>query len=169
MTLIFKAQAHNIPASPRPERGPCPQPRKGEGVEDAPQTSVLKYLRMFSYLLILCGAVGIAVGVAVAYSAVATTALSPADAPLGALMLAVAALVSNGLAVAVGILGRMASARRERLASFRTLALVDIVATVIGLGLCYVTGAGLPTSLIFNLLLMAMSVAIANNLRKTQN
>lgn len=138
-------------------------------MKDASHNSVTRYLRMFSYLLAICGVAGLLVGAAVAWAALAQTAASPANAPLGAAMLALAALTSNGLTVAVGVLGRLSSDDPQRLTSFRTLALVDIVATVIGLGLCYATGAGLPTSLLFNLLLMAVCVVIANNLRKTQN
>ena len=47
------------------------------------------------------------------------------------------------------------------------LAVGGVVASVFGLGLCYATGGQLPTSLIFNLLLMAICVVIAGNLGKS--
>ena len=56
---------------------------------------------------------------------------------------------------------------RGRAAALRSLALAGVVASVFGLGLCYATGGQLPTSLIFNLLLMAICVVIAGNLGKS--
>lgn len=138
-------------------------------MEASPHPGATRYLRMFSYLLILCGAVSIAVGMAVAWTAVVQTTASLAAAPIGSLALAMATLIAGGLTVAVGILGRVASGRPDRLEAFRTVALVDITATVLGLGLCYALNASLPTSLLFNGLLMVVCIVISNNLRKTQN
>ena len=90
------------------------------------QTSTISwYLRMFSYLLMICGLFGLAVGGVVIYGALADGA------------------------------------------ALRSLALAGVVASVFGLGLCYATGGQLPTSLIFNLLLMAICVVIAGNLGKS--
>ena len=123
------------------------------------QTSTISwYLRMFSYLLMICGLFGLAVGGVVIYGAFADGA-SATGLPLSALVLGVAAAVANGITVAAGVLGRAAA--------LRSLALAGVVASVFGLGLCYATGGQLPTSLIFNLLLMAICVVIAGNLGKS--
>ena len=81
--------------------------------------------------------------------------------------LGVAAAVANGITIAAGVLGRAASRNPGRAAALRSLALAGVVASVFGLGLCYATGGQLPTSLIFNLLLMAICVVIAGNLGKS--
>lgn len=126
------------------------------------QTSTISwYLRMFSYLLMICGLCGLAVGGVVIYGASAT------GLPLSALVLGVAAAVANGITIAAGVLGRAASRNPGRAAALRSLALAGVVASVFGLGLCYATGGQLPTSLIFNLLLMAICVVIAGNLGKS--
>lgn len=116
---------------------------------------------MFSYLLMICGLFGLAVGGVVIYGAFAT------GLPLSALVLGVAAAVANGITIAAGVLGRAASRNPGRAAALRSLALAGVVASVFGLGLCYATGGQLPTSLIFNLLLMAICVVIAGNLGKS--
>lgn len=134
-------------------------------MEDA-QAGAFKYLRLFSYLLIICGAFGVAVGVAVLYGAFADAG-GPEGLSLGTLVLGASALVVNGLTGACGVAGRVASANPARLGRLRTLALAGIVGAVLGLGLCHVTGAGLPTSLIFSLLLMAICLAVENNLAKS--
>lgn len=124
------------------------------------QTSTISwYLRMFSYLLMICGLFGLAVGGVVIYGALADGAAAATGLPLSALVLGVAAAVANGITVAAGVLGRAAA--------LRSLALAGVVASVFGLGLCYATGGQLPTSLIFNLLLMAICVVIAGNLGKS--
>ena len=113
------------------------------------QTSTISwYLRMFSYLLMICGLFGLAVGGVVIYGALADGA-------------------ANGITIAAGVLGRAASRNPGRAAALRSLALAGVVASVFGLGLCYATGGQLPTSLIFNLLLMAICVVIAGNLGKS--
>ena len=124
------------------------------------QTSTISwYLRMFSYLLMICGLFGLAVGGVVIYGALADGAAAATGLPLSALVLGVAAAVANGITIAAGVLGRAAA--------LRSLALAGVVASVFGLGLCYATGGQLPTSLIFNLLLMAICVIIAGNLGKS--
>ena len=139
------------------------------------QTSTISwYLRMFSYLLMICGLFGLAVGGVVIYGALADGAAAATGLPLSALVLGVAAAVANGITIAAGVLGRAASRNPGRAASrnpgraaaLRSLALAGVVASVFGLGLCYATGGQLPTSLIFNLLLMAICVVIAGNLGK---
>lgn len=82
-------------------------------------------------------------------------------------MLGVAAAVANGITIAAGVLGRAASRNPGRAAALRSLALAGVVASVFGLGLRYATGGQLPTSLIFNLLLMTICVVIAGNLGKS--
>lgn len=114
---------------------------------------------MFSYLLMICGLFGLAVGGVVIYGAFADGASAAVGLPLSALVLGVAAAVANGITIAAGVLGRAAA--------LRSLALAGVVASVFGLGLCYATGGQLPTSLIFNLLLMAICVVIAGNLGKS--
>ena len=118
---------------------------------------------MFSYLLMICGLFGLAVGGVVIYGALAAAT----GLPLSALVLGVAAAVANGITIAAGVLGRAASRNPGRAAALRSLALAGVVASVFGLGLCYATGGQLPTSLIFNLLLMAICVVIAGNLGKS--
>ena len=140
------------------------------------QTSTISwYLRMFSYLLMICGLFGLAVGGVVIYGALADGAAAATGLPLSALVLGVAAAVANGITSAAGVLGRAASRNPGRAASrnpgraaaLRSLALAGVVASVFGLGLCYATGGQLPTSLIFNLLLMAICVVIAGNLGRS--
>lgn len=73
------------------------------------QTSTISwYLRMFSYLLMICGLFGLAVGGVVIYGAFADGA-SATGLPLSALVLGVAAAVANGITIAAGVLGRAAS------------------------------------------------------------
>ena len=123
------------------------------------QTSTISwYLRMFSYLLMICGLFGLAVGGVVIYGALADGAAAATGLPLSALVLGVAAAVANGITIA---------RNPGRAAALRSLALAGVVASVFGLGLCYATGGQLPTSLIFNLLLMAICVVIAGNLGKS--
>lgn len=124
------------------------------------------YLRMFSYLLMICGAFGIATAVVVGYQAIADCGANGAGLSLGSVAFGLSSLVANGITVAAGILGRAASQNPERLVSLCTLALAGIVATVLGLGLCYATGAGTPTSLLFNGLIMVICAVIARNLSK---
>lgn len=132
------------------------------------QTSTISwYLRMFSYLLMICGLFGLAVGGVVIYGALADGAAAATGLPLSALVLGVAAAVANGITIAAGVLGRAASRNPGRAAALRSLALAGVVASVFGLGLFYATGGQLPTSLIFNLLLMAICVVIAGNLGKS--
>ena len=138
------------------------------------QTSTISwYLRMFSYLLMICGLYQLfgeyfeTVGGVVIYGALADGAAAATGLPLSALVLGVAAAVANGITIAAGVLGRAASRNPGRSAALRSLALAGVVASVFGLGLCYATGGQLPTSLIFNLLLMAICVVIAGNLGKS--
>lgn len=132
------------------------------------QTSTISwYLRMFSYLLMICGLFGLAVGGVVIYGALADGAGATTGLPLSAFVLGIAAAMANGITVAAGVLGRAASRNPERAAALRSLALAGVVASVLGLGLCYATGGQLPTSLIFNLLLMTICVVIAGNLGKS--
>ena len=147
----------------------CPQGSRLKGALVAvEQTSTISwYLRMFSYLLMICGLFGLAVGGVVIYGALADGAAAATGLPLSALVLGVAAAVANGITIAAGVLGRAASRNSGRAAALRSLALAGVVALVFGLGLCYATGGQLPTSLIFNLLLMAICVVIAGNLGKS--
>lgn len=113
-------------------------------METEQRSSASWYLRMFSYLLLLCGLFGVAVGAVVVAIAFADGAPTEASVSLSALVLGLSAIAANGVTLACGI-----------------------VASVMALGLCYATGAGLPTSLIFNLLLMVIVFVIANNLVKS--
>ncbi|MEC4273713.1 hypothetical protein VJ923_11150 [Adlercreutzia sp. R25] len=136
---------------------------------EAEQTSTISwYLRMFSYLLIICGLVGFVVGAVVIYGAIADGFSSAGSLPLGDLVLGVAAAAANGITVATGLLGRLAARSPQRAGALRSLALAGVVASVLGLGLCYAAGGELPTSLIFNLLLMAACVVIAGNLAQSE-
>lgn len=131
----------------------------------AEQTSTISwYLRMFSYLLVICGAFGFVVGDVVIYGAIVDGSTASGGLSLSALVLGIAAAAANGITIAAGVLGRAASRHPSRAAALRSLALAGVVASVFGLGLCYATGGQLPTSLIFNLLLMAVCVVIAGNL-----
>ena len=118
-------------------------------------------------MLMICGLFGLAVGGVVIYGAFADGAATTTGLPLSALVLGVTAAVANGITIAAGVLGRAASRNPGRAAALRSLALAGVVASVFGLGLCYATGGQLPTSLIFNLLLMAICVVIAGNLGKS--
>ena len=70
------------------------------------QTSTISwYLRMFSYLLMICGLFGLAVGGVVIYGALADGAAAATGLPLSALVLGVAAAVANGITIAAGVLG----------------------------------------------------------------
>lgn len=124
------------------------------------------YLRMFSYLLMLCGIFGCITGIVVIYQAFAESAPTEATLSLAMLALGVAAVVANGITLAAGIVGRIASRNPRRLQSLYTVAMAGIVGTVVGLCLCYATGDDLPTSLIFNLFLMGICLVVTNNLRK---
>ena len=76
------------------------------------QTSTISwYLRMFSYLLMICGLFGLAVGGVVIYGAFADGA-SATGLPLSALVLGVAAAVANGITIAAGVSGARPRATR---------------------------------------------------------
>ena len=124
------------------------------------------YLRMFSYLLMLCGVFGCITGIVVIYQAFAESAPTEATLSLAMLALGVAAVATSGITLAAGIVGRIASRNPRRLSSLYTVAMAGIVGTVVGLGLCYATGDDLPTSLILNLFLMGICLVVTNNLRK---
>ena len=124
------------------------------------------YLRMFSYLLMLCGVFGCITGIVVIYQAFAESAPTEATLSLAMLALGVAAVATSGITLAAAIVGRIASRNPRRLSSLYTVAMAGIVGTVVGLGLCYATGDDLPTSLIFNLFLMGICLVVTNNLRK---
>ena len=124
------------------------------------------YLRMFSYLLMLCGVFGCITGIVVIYQAFAESAPTEATLSLAMLALGVAAVATSGITLAAGLVGRIASRNPRRLSSLYTVAMAGIVGTVVGLGLCYATGDDLPTSLIFNLFLMGICLVVTNNLRK---
>ena len=64
---------------------------------------------MFSYLLMICGLFGLAVGGVVIYGAFADGAATTTGLPLSALVLGVTAAVANGITIAAGVLGRAAS------------------------------------------------------------
>lgn len=84
------------------------------------QTSTISwYLRMFSYLLMICGLFGLAVGGVVIYGALADGAAAATGLPLSALVLGVAAAVANGITIAAGVLGRAASRNPGRAAALR--------------------------------------------------
>lgn len=136
-------------------------------METEQRSSASWYLRMFSYLLLLCGLFGVAVGAVVVTIAFADGAPTEASVSLSALVLGLSAIAANGVTLACGIVGWIASREPAQRGLLRTLGLVGIVASVMALGLCYATGAGLPTSLIFNLLLMVIVFVIANNLVKS--
>lgn len=135
-------------------------------MDQASQPSVFQYLRLFSYLLIIYGVVGIAVGIAVAYGAFNDMG-NPDSLPLAPLVLGICALAVSGITIATGLIGRLAAKAPARLGQLRTIALAGIVASILSLGLCSMVGAGLPTSLIFSLLLLIISFVIANNLAKS--
>ena len=132
-----------------------------------PKDTASWYLRMFSYLLMLCGLFGCITGAIVIYQALVESAQGASPLSLGALVLGAAALAANGITLGAGALGRIASRRPERLGALSTVAIAGIVATVLGLGLCYAVSDSLPTSLIFNLFLMGICAVTAGNLRKT--
>ncbi len=123
------------------------------------------YLRMFSYLLIICGAFGFVTGDIVVYQAFVDGGAEEVALPLGAVAIGIAAAVTYGITIAAGILGLTACP--ERLGALYTLALAGLVACVLGLGLCYATGAGMPTVLLFDGVLLVIGAVIAANLRKT--
>ena len=125
------------------------------------------YLRMFSYLLIICGAFGFVTGDIVVYQAFVDGGAEEGALPLGAVAIGIAAAVTYGITIAAGILGLTACRRPERLGALYTLALAGLVACVLGLGLCYATGAGMPTVLLFDGVLLVIGAVIAANLRKT--
>lgn len=134
----------------------------------AEQTSTISwYLRMFSYLLMICGLFDLVVGAVVIYGAAADGMAPETGLPLFSFVLGAAAVVAGGITFATGVYGRAASRQPSRAATLRSLALAGVVASVLGLGLCYAMGGQLPTSLIFNLLLMAICVVIAGNLGKS--
>jgi len=75
----------------------CPQGSRLKGALVAvEQTSTISwYLRMFSYLLMICGLFGLAVGGVVIYGALADGAAAATGLPLSALVLGVAAAVAT--------------------------------------------------------------------------
>ena len=130
--------------------------------------SVSRYLRTFSYLLIIYGIVIAAVGVAVLFTALTDGGSAEVFLPLAAAILGVADIAVGGVTVATGILGRAASANPRRLPSLHTLSVAGIVGTILGMGLCSAVGNDLPTALLLNVVLMAIALVVAINLEKQQ-
>ncbi|MFR5092163.1 MAG: hypothetical protein ACLTDR_09385 [Adlercreutzia equolifaciens] len=98
------------------------------------QTSTISwYLRMFSYLLMICGLFGLAVGGVVIYGALADGAAAATGLPLSALVLGVAAAVANGITIAAGFSAR-GLAQPGRAAALRSLALAGVVALGVRVG-----------------------------------
>ena len=94
------------------------------------------YLRMFSYLLMLCGVFGCITGIVVIYQAFAESAPTEATLSLAMLALGVAAVATSGITLAAGIVGRIASRNPRRFSTLYTVAMAGIVGTEVGLGLC---------------------------------
>ena len=69
------------------------------------------YLRMFSYLLIICGAFGFVTGDIVVYQAFVDGGAEEVALPLGAVAIGIAAAVTYGITIAAGILGLTACRR----------------------------------------------------------
>ena len=130
-----------------------------------PKDTAVWYLRMFSYLLILCGLFGLATGAVVLYQAVADGGVDEIVLSLGSVALGLSLMAANAITLAAGLLGRATSRNPRRAPSLFTVALAGIAATLLGLGLCSATGAGMPTSLLFNGLIMIIGAVIAHNLR----
>lgn len=130
------------------------------------KNSVLRYLRAFSYLLVIYGVVLVAVGAAVLYTALAGGGASEVALPLASAVLGAVDAIVGCVTVAVGIIGRTASEQPSRLPSLQTLSVAGIVGTVLGAGLCSAVGNTLPTSLLFNAVLMVISLVAAMNLQK---
>lgn len=141
-------------------------PLEGEAVNAQRKDSVSWYVRAFSLLLLIWGAVGLVSGIAILYAAFADSAAAGAPLSLSAALLGLVEAVVTGLTIAVGIVGLRASRHPRYAASLRTLAVAGIVSTVLGLGLCNAVGNDLPTSLLFNGLLMVICLVIAGNLAR---
>ncbi len=174
MTSIFRPQAHNMPASCHQVETAAPHgasrglhPTKGAAVTSGQTPIGMRYLRAFSYLLGLCGVIGCVAGIAIVYQAFADGGAAEVSLPLGSAVFGIAAIAAEGVTIAAGVLGVAASCNQRRAGALYTTALAGLVATALGLGLCYATGAGVPTSLVFNGLLMVICAVIANNLRKS--
>jgi hypothetical protein len=120
----------------------------------------MRYLRAFSYLLGLCGVIGCVAGIAIVYQAFADGGAAEVSLPLGSAVFGIAAIAAEGVTIAAGVLGVAASCNQRRAGALYTTALAGLVATVLGLGLCYATGAGVPTSLVFNGLLMVICAVV---------
>lgn len=132
-----------------------------------PKDTVTWYLRMFSYLLVICGLFGFVAGGVVIYQAFVDGAPQESSLSLGSVAIGLASAAAYGVTIAAGLWAHATSHEAARAGSLYTLSLAGIVATVLGLGLCYATGAGMPTTLLFNGLLMVICSVIAANLRKS--
>ncbi|MDE8703483.1 hypothetical protein PZH32_11000 [Adlercreutzia equolifaciens] len=133
-------------------------------MESQRKDSVSWYVRAFSYLLLLWGIVGLLSGAAILYAALTECFAAGASLSLSATVLGVVEAALSGLTLAVGIMGLRASRQPQHAGSLRTLAVAGIVSTVLGLGLCNAVGNDLPTSLLFNGVLMVICLVVAGNL-----
>lgn len=134
--------------------------------EPSQKNTVSWYLRAFALLLVIWGAIDCASGVAILYAAIAEglaagAVLSLTDSVLGVVVVAVSALTA-----ATGVLGLIASRTPERTSSLHALAVAGVVATGLGLGLCSAIGNNLPTSLLFNGVLLIICLVIVTNIQK---
>lgn len=133
-------------------------------MESQRKDSVSWYVRAFSYLLLLWGIVGLLSGAAILYASLTECFAAGASLSLSSTSLGLIEAALSGLTLAVGIVGLQASRHPQKAGSLRTLALAGVVSTVLGLGLCNAVGNDVPTSLLFNGLLMVICLVIAGNL-----
>lgn len=134
--------------------------------ESPSKNSVSWYLRAFSYLLIIWGIIDCLSGAAVLYEALATSFVNSAALSLTDVVLGLATVIVSALTTATGFMGLTASRNPARLESLNTVAVAGTVATVLGLGLCSAVGNDLPTSLLFNGMLLIICLVVTTNLRR---
>ena len=139
-------------------------PRK----EPPQKNSVSWYLRAFAFLLVIWGVIDCVSGGAIVYQAIAESLAAGATLSLASSVLGVVVVAVSGLTAATGVMGLIASRTPARLGSLHTLALAGVVATGLGLGLCSAVGNELPTSLLFNGVLLIICLVVAANAQKQE-
>lgn len=114
------------------------------------------FLKGFSYLLMVYGAFLVVAAGAVLYGCFAFSAEETGTSSISLFAIGAGGLLTSGLTLALGIVGRMAASKPELLKTGRTLCMVDMLASAVALLCCNAIGGELPTSLMLNLLLVVV-------------
>ena len=122
------------------------------------------YLKGFSWLFIVYGALILASGIAVTWGSFALTSAEVGISSISAFTIGTSDIVAGALTLALGVTALVAFRKQLAATPAKTLLIADIVASALALLCCNAVADQLPTSLILNLLLAIIwAVAFHNN------